>query len=307
MASVKKTYIQLQGFLDTVPEELVSPICKDLLDEAQQTLCGHLFCKKCLEKARLDKMTRSVKHSSHLNPGNITSCDYFSGVTARNQYLITSPHVIAIWLAQFVKYNLPWKFRINEWWSHERHVTNLCVKCPDSVWLEGERWYSRQPSMLVWDYVMFQGVLYTCPVITCKVTSAMTAVFAHLFASSVALKVSTSSLTTAGNVLTTQLNVPINVGKYWLRGALNQIHCMYLAALPWLREVTQIDTRFSTRRTTLASDLRNYRCYFKQYQICILSCNTCHRSCQPQSVSHVCTSVIFHHTRACVSSTQPTG
>ena len=79
---------------------------------------------------------------------------------------------------------------------------------------------------------MFQGVLYTCPVITCKVTSAMTAVFAHPFASSVALKVSTSSLTTAGNVLTTQSNVPINVGKYWLRGALNQIHCMYLAALP---------------------------------------------------------------------------
>ena len=37
-------------FVDTVPEDLVCPICCELLDEAQQTPCGHLFCKKCLRK-----------------------------------------------------------------------------------------------------------------------------------------------------------------------------------------------------------------------------------------------------------------
>ena len=32
-----------------VPEELLCPICRDLLDEPQQTTdCGHIFCKKCL-------------------------------------------------------------------------------------------------------------------------------------------------------------------------------------------------------------------------------------------------------------------
>ena len=35
---------------DTVPQDLVCPICQDLLEDAQQTPCGHLFCKKCLRK-----------------------------------------------------------------------------------------------------------------------------------------------------------------------------------------------------------------------------------------------------------------
>ena len=55
VSSREKTYAY-QGveytFVDTVPEDLVCPICKDLLDDAQQTPCGHLFCKKCLEKAK---------------------------------------------------------------------------------------------------------------------------------------------------------------------------------------------------------------------------------------------------------------
>ena len=50
---VEKTY-DYKGvqytFMDTVPEDLVCPICRELLDEAQQTPCGHLFCKKCLDK-----------------------------------------------------------------------------------------------------------------------------------------------------------------------------------------------------------------------------------------------------------------
>ena len=37
-------------FLDTVPQDLVCPICQDLLEDAQQTPCGHLFCKKCLRE-----------------------------------------------------------------------------------------------------------------------------------------------------------------------------------------------------------------------------------------------------------------
>ena len=53
VSSREKTYAY-QGveytFVDTVPEDLVCPICKDLLDDAQQTPCGHLFCKECLEK-----------------------------------------------------------------------------------------------------------------------------------------------------------------------------------------------------------------------------------------------------------------
>ena len=37
-------------FVDTVPQDLVCPICQDLLDDTQQTPCGHLFCKKCLDE-----------------------------------------------------------------------------------------------------------------------------------------------------------------------------------------------------------------------------------------------------------------
>lgn len=52
-------------FVDTVPEDLVCPICKDLLDEAQQTPCGHLFCKKCLEKTMNHQRLRR-KHVNYV-------------------------------------------------------------------------------------------------------------------------------------------------------------------------------------------------------------------------------------------------
>ena len=51
----RKNVYSYQGreysFLDQVPEDLVCPICHELLDEPQQTQCGHLFCKKCLTRA----------------------------------------------------------------------------------------------------------------------------------------------------------------------------------------------------------------------------------------------------------------
>ena len=40
-------------FLDPVPEDLVCPICHELLDQPQQTPCGHLFCKKCLNQTNV--------------------------------------------------------------------------------------------------------------------------------------------------------------------------------------------------------------------------------------------------------------
>ena len=94
MALVKKTY-SYKGieytFVDTVPEDLVCPVCRELLDEAQQTSCGHLFCKKCLEKIRRGKrLSCPVCRTEHFCKGSESMND---------------------------KYN-------------ERRVTNLRVKCP---------------------------------------------------------------------------------------------------------------------------------------------------------------------------------
>lgn len=53
MATGEKTYSYkgvTYNFTETVPEDLVCPICQDLLDDAQQTHCGHLFCKECLRR-----------------------------------------------------------------------------------------------------------------------------------------------------------------------------------------------------------------------------------------------------------------
>ena len=93
-ASVKKTY-SYKGieytFIDTVPEDLVCPVCRELLDEAQQTACGHLFCKKCLRNIRRGKrLSCPVCRTEHFCKGSESMND---------------------------KYN-------------ERRVTNLRVKCP---------------------------------------------------------------------------------------------------------------------------------------------------------------------------------
>lgn len=38
-------------FVEPVPDDLMCPVCHELLDRPQQTTCGHLFCKKCLEQS----------------------------------------------------------------------------------------------------------------------------------------------------------------------------------------------------------------------------------------------------------------
>ena len=77
VSSQEKTYAYKgveYTFVDTVPEDLVCPICKDLLDDAQQTPCGHLFCKKCLEKTKNSQGHQRQQvsfewHSEPLNDG----------------------------------------------------------------------------------------------------------------------------------------------------------------------------------------------------------------------------------------------
>ena len=39
------------SFFEPVPDELLCPICREVLNEPLQTTCGHLFCKKCLNQA----------------------------------------------------------------------------------------------------------------------------------------------------------------------------------------------------------------------------------------------------------------
>jgi hypothetical protein len=38
------------SFTEPVPDDLICAVCHELLNETQQTPCGHLFCKQCLEK-----------------------------------------------------------------------------------------------------------------------------------------------------------------------------------------------------------------------------------------------------------------
>ena len=93
---MKKTY-SYKGveytFLDTVPEDVVCPVCRELLEEAQQTPCGHLFCRKCLKKIR-------VSHNRH-----------FTCPVCRVQHFCKASELMND------KYN-------------QRRVTNLRVKCP---------------------------------------------------------------------------------------------------------------------------------------------------------------------------------
>ena len=42
---------QIYFFVGTVSDDHICPICQDLLNEPQLTICGHLFCNECLKKA----------------------------------------------------------------------------------------------------------------------------------------------------------------------------------------------------------------------------------------------------------------
>ena len=63
------------SLLDQVPEDLVCPICHELLDEPQQTVCGHLFCKKCLMKVNQNTYMYQglAYHDHHKNCQNVQS------------------------------------------------------------------------------------------------------------------------------------------------------------------------------------------------------------------------------------------
>ena len=59
-SSVKRTTYQQSfsgqeySFTEPVPEDLICAVCHELLNKTQQTPCGHLFCKQCLEKVELN-------------------------------------------------------------------------------------------------------------------------------------------------------------------------------------------------------------------------------------------------------------
>ena len=40
------------SFTEPVPEDLICAVCHELLNETQQTPCGHLFCSQCLERVK---------------------------------------------------------------------------------------------------------------------------------------------------------------------------------------------------------------------------------------------------------------
>ena len=118
VASEKNTY-SYKGveytFVDTVHEDLVCPICHQLLDEAQQTPCGHLFCKKCLERTRNNGMPRSGarNYPLHSRQRNVSLHNhYFSCPVCREQHSCNTSE------SMNDKYN-------------ERRVTSLRVKCPN--------------------------------------------------------------------------------------------------------------------------------------------------------------------------------
>ena len=45
-------------FSEPVSDELICPICHCILEEPQQTNCGHLFCSKCLQSAESSRTSR---------------------------------------------------------------------------------------------------------------------------------------------------------------------------------------------------------------------------------------------------------
>ena len=51
--------------LEPVPEDLICPICHELLNEPVQTPCGHLFCKECFIQARLIQSEATPEKTSN--------------------------------------------------------------------------------------------------------------------------------------------------------------------------------------------------------------------------------------------------
>ena len=62
-----------------VPEELVCPICQDLLNEPQQTThCGHIFCRKCLvalvQGNQCQTVSQMITGTLHKQPVTCPTC-----------------------------------------------------------------------------------------------------------------------------------------------------------------------------------------------------------------------------------------
>ena len=80
-----KNVFSFQGqdytFVDPVPEDLVCPICHELLDHPQQTPCGHLFCKKCLNQTNATQSGLGLGQGMNFQPQQ----SVFGGLLATNQ------------------------------------------------------------------------------------------------------------------------------------------------------------------------------------------------------------------------------
>lgn len=83
--------------------------------------------------------------------------------------LVKSPHIIAIWLAQFVEYNhrsygstflklINDRFMSDVWLTY---VWSAPIQCDWKGSIGSQQ--PQAPSMLVREYVMLQGVWYICP------------------------------------------------------------------------------------------------------------------------------------------------
>ena len=64
------------SFTEPVPEELICPICHEVLYQPKQTPCGHLFCKNCLDNSRWSGARYSQRKYRDSCPTCRTDCDY---------------------------------------------------------------------------------------------------------------------------------------------------------------------------------------------------------------------------------------
>ena len=68
-------------FVGPVCEDLICPICHELLDQPQQTPCGHLFCKKCLNQTNVTQNGLGLEQGMNFQPQQ----SVFGGLLATNQ------------------------------------------------------------------------------------------------------------------------------------------------------------------------------------------------------------------------------